>query len=64
MDHTYSGQIHTITLNGIEVGELGINAAVVAGYVRHKNQNYFYLKKLINNDKTKVRHLFEAQLND
>lgn len=44
--------------------ELGINAAVVAGYVRHKNQNYFYLKKLINNDKTKVRHLFEAQLND
>lgn len=44
--------------------ELGISPAVVAGYVRHKNQNYFYLKKLINNDKAKVRHLFETQLND
>ncbi len=28
MDHTYSGQIHTITLNGIEVGEIGINATL------------------------------------
>lgn len=28
MDHTYSGQIHTVTLNGIEVGETGINAAL------------------------------------
>jgi len=44
--------------------ELGISAAVVAGYVRHKNQNYFYLRKLVNGDTTKLRHLFETQLND
>ena len=44
--------------------ELGINAAVVAGYIRYKNQNYFYLRKLINSDDSKVRHLFSEQLND
>lgn len=31
MDHTYSGQIASVTLNGLEVGETGINAAL-AGY--------------------------------
>lgn len=31
MDHTYSGEIFRVTLNGREVGETGINAAV-AGY--------------------------------
>ncbi len=31
MDHTYSGEIFRVTLNGQEVGETGINAAV-AGY--------------------------------
>lgn len=28
MDHTYSGQIASVTLNGVEVGETGINAAL------------------------------------
>lgn len=28
MDHTYSGEIASVTLNGIEVGETGINAAL------------------------------------
>jgi D-amino peptidase len=31
MDHTYSGHIASVTLNGVEVGETGINAAL-AGY--------------------------------
>lgn len=31
MDHTYSGEIASVTLNGQEVGETGINAAL-AGY--------------------------------
>ncbi|PSR21160.1 MAG: peptidase M55 [Sulfobacillus acidophilus] len=31
MDHTYSGEIFAVTLNGQEVGETGINAAL-AGY--------------------------------
>lgn len=31
MDHTYSGEISSVTLNGQEVGETGINAAL-AGY--------------------------------
>jgi len=31
MDHTYSGEIFSVTLNGQEVGETGINAAL-AGY--------------------------------
>lgn len=31
MDHTYSGEIFSVTLNGREVGETGINAAM-AGY--------------------------------
>lgn len=42
--------------------ELGISSAVVAGYVRHQKQNYYYLRKLINNEENKVRHLFQAQL--
>ncbi len=28
MDHTYSGEIAAVTLNGVEVGETGINAAL------------------------------------
>ncbi len=33
MDHTYAGEIFSVTLNGVEVGETGINAAL-AGYWR------------------------------
>ncbi len=32
MDHTYSGEIFRVTLNGREVGETGINAAVAGHY--------------------------------
>jgi HTH-type transcriptional regulator/antitoxin HigA len=38
--------------------ELGINVAVVAGVIRFKHQNFFYLNKIINNDSAKVRKLF------
>lgn len=41
--------------------ELGIHVAVVAGYIRHRHQNYFYLKKIVNNTNTGVRHLFNGQ---
>lgn len=41
--------------------ELGIHVAVVAGYIRHKHQNYFYLKKIVNDTNTGVRHLFNGQ---
>lgn len=32
MDHTYAGQIAAVTLNGIEVGETGINAALAGSW--------------------------------
>lgn len=32
MDHTYSGEIHSVTLNGKAVGETGINAALAGHY--------------------------------
>lgn len=41
--------------------ELGIHVAVVAGYIRYKHQNYFYLKKMVNDTNTGVRHLFNGQ---
>ncbi|MDY6794814.1 MAG: hypothetical protein SWK76_05985 [Actinomycetota bacterium] len=40
--------------------ELGIHVAVVAGYIRHKHQNYFYLKKIVNDTNNRVRHLFNG----
>jgi len=41
--------------------ELGIHVAVVAGYIRYKHQNYFYLKKIVSDTNTGVRHLFNGQ---
>lgn len=38
--------------------ELGIDIAVVAGIIRFKHANYFYLHKIINDEKKRVRHLF------
>lgn len=32
MDHTYSGEIASVTLNGVEVGETGINAALAGHF--------------------------------
>lgn len=40
--------------------ELGIHVTVVAGYIRYKYQNYFYLKKIVN-ENTGVRDLFNGQ---
>lgn len=41
--------------------ELGIHVAVIAGYIRYKHQNYFYLKKIVKDTNTGVRHLFNGQ---
>jgi len=38
--------------------ELGIHVAVIAGVVRFKHQNFFYLNKIVNDDSAKVRGLF------
>lgn len=38
--------------------ELGIHVTVVAGIIRYKHQNFFYLNKIINDDSAKVRKLF------
>lgn len=38
--------------------EIGIHAAVVAGIIRFKHQNYYYLNKIINDESSKVRQLF------
>ena len=38
--------------------ELGIDIAVVAGIIRFKHANYYYLHKIINDERTRVRHLF------
>ncbi len=38
--------------------ELGINTAVVAGIIRYKHQNFYYLNKIINDDSAKVRRYF------
>lgn len=40
--------------------ELGIHVAVVAGYIRYKHQNYFYLKKIVNDTNTGIRRLFNG----
>ncbi len=37
--------------------ELGIDIAVVAGIVRFKHANYYYLHKIINDEEKRVRHL-------
>jgi len=38
--------------------ELGIDIAVVAGIIRFKHANYYYLHKITNDEKKRVRHLF------
>jgi HTH-type transcriptional regulator/antitoxin HigA len=38
--------------------ELGVHVAVIAGIIRHKHQNYFYLKKIVNDESSRVRHFF------
>jgi len=38
--------------------ELGINVAVVAGIIRYKHQNFYYLNKIINDESAKVRKHF------
>jgi len=38
--------------------ELGIHVVVVAGIIRYKHQNFFYLNKIINDDTAKVRKFF------
>lgn len=43
--------------------ELGIHIAVVAGYIQYKNNNYYYLKNIVNDNDAKVRQLFTDQLN-
>src|SRR3989344_40884 len=44
--------------------ELGIHVAVIAGVVRFKHQNFFYLNKIVNDDSTKVRGLFPDAFKD
>ncbi len=44
--------------------ELGINVAVIAGIIRYKHENYFYLHKLVNDPKSKVRWLFPKVFSD
>jgi HTH-type transcriptional regulator/antitoxin HigA len=41
--------------------ELGIHISVVAGFIRHKHQNYIYLKQIVHGDNAKVRYLFNNQ---
>ena len=38
--------------------ELGINLAVIAGIIRYKHQNYYYLNKIVNETTVQVRKLF------
>lgn len=38
--------------------ELGINIAVIAGIIRFKHENYYYLTKIVNDEKARVRWLF------
>jgi len=38
--------------------ELGINLAVIAGIIRYKHQNYYYLNKIVNETAVQVRKLF------
>lgn len=38
--------------------ELGIDIAVVAGIIRFKHANYYYLHKIVSDEKKSVRHLF------
>lgn len=42
--------------------ELGVNIAVVAGYIQYKNNNYYYLKNIVNDPSVKVRQLFENHI--
>ncbi len=43
--------------------ELGIHVVVVAGIIRYKHQNFYYLNKIINNDTAKVRKFFPDVFN-
>ena len=38
--------------------ELGVQAAVIAGMIRFKHQNYYYLNKLVNNESLSIRKYF------
>ena len=38
--------------------ELGIDVALVSGIIRFKHANYYYLHKIINDERARVRHLF------
>ncbi|MFA6586298.1 MAG: ImmA/IrrE family metallo-endopeptidase [Candidatus Paceibacterota bacterium] len=38
--------------------ELGVNLAVIAGIIRYKHQNYYYLNKIVNETAVQVRNLF------
>lgn len=38
--------------------ELGIHVAVIAGIVRYKHQNFYYLNRIVNDEDAKVRKLF------
>jgi HTH-type transcriptional regulator/antitoxin HigA len=38
--------------------ELGVQAAVIAGMIRFKHQNYYYLNKLVNNENLGIRKYF------
>jgi HTH-type transcriptional regulator/antitoxin HigA len=38
--------------------EMNIHVAVIAGYMRYKHKNYFYLTKVVNDKDAKVIHLF------
>jgi HTH-type transcriptional regulator/antitoxin HigA len=44
--------------------ELGVQTAIIAGMIRYKHQNYYYLNKLVNDEDLRVRkyfpHLFES----
>jgi HTH-type transcriptional regulator/antitoxin HigA len=39
--------------------EMGVHSAVVAGYMRFKHKNYFYLNKVVNDKDAKIRPLFK-----
>lgn len=41
--------------------ELGINIAVVAGVMRFKHQNYYYLNKIVNNENNRVQKIFGSK---
>lgn len=44
--------------------ELGVHVAVVAGFMQYKHQSYMYLRKIIHDDDTKFRDMFNAQFEE